>query len=106
MLSVHRRTPQARPPRRAARARRTARAQTHRFGLLSIPRAHTKPPYKTDVLRETLRARSHPERGRTEQSAKVISTEQPAWVVDGRGRHAAIRVHASPRSVLSLYLPI
>jgi hypothetical protein len=36
----------------------TARAGNRRFGRSSALRAHTKPPYKTDLLRKTRRALS------------------------------------------------
>ena len=42
-----------------------ARAGNHRFWLLSTPRAHTKAPYKSDLLRETLRSLKRPGRART-----------------------------------------
>jgi hypothetical protein len=45
----------------------TARAGNHRFGLLSALRAHTKAPYKNDLLRETLRALNRPRMARTEE---------------------------------------
>jgi hypothetical protein len=44
-----------------------ARAGNRRFWLLSALRAHTKMPYKIDLLWETLRALKHPGRARTVQ---------------------------------------
>ena len=45
----------------------TARAETHRFGVLSALRAHTKAPCKTDLLWRTLRVTNRPERARTDE---------------------------------------
>ena len=40
-------------------------ARTRRFWLLSALHAHTKPPYKTDLLWEMLRELNHSGRDRT-----------------------------------------
>jgi hypothetical protein len=45
---------------------RTARARNRRFRPLSALRAHTKPPYKTDLIWETLKALKRPGRARTD----------------------------------------
>ena len=68
--------PKLRPPSAAGRAAEasafsegsssaTARARNRGFGLLSLLRAHTKLPYRTDLLGETLRALNRPGRART-----------------------------------------
>ncbi len=46
--------------------RQTARLENGRSGLLKVMRAHTKAPYKTDLLWEMLRALNRPRRARTE----------------------------------------
>jgi hypothetical protein len=53
----------------------TARAGKHRFRPLSALRAHTKPPYSTDSLWETLTALDRP--GRTVWKAARGSKPRP-----------------------------
>ena len=55
-----------------------ARAGNHRFGLLSALRAHTKAPYKPDLLWETRRALNCPGRARTVKPAFAPSCTIPA----------------------------
>jgi hypothetical protein len=65
----------------------SARAGNRRFWLLSALRAHTKAPYKTDLLGKTLRAFSRPGRSRTVEAAfqevgilpHVLALRLPAW---------------------------
>ena len=49
----------------------SARAGNRRFGLLRARRAHTKAPYKPDLLWETLRALNRPGRARTVEVGRV-----------------------------------
>jgi hypothetical protein len=54
-------------------ALQTARAENRRFSQLSTPRAHTKPPYQTDLLVETRRALNRPSAARTVRSSRFTS---------------------------------
>jgi hypothetical protein len=52
---------------------RTAPAGNRRFWLSSRLRAHTKAPYKTDLLWETLRVLNRPGRARTAAAVEGLS---------------------------------
>ena len=53
---------------------RTARAGNRRFSRLSARRAHTKPPYKPDLTRETLRPLKRPWRARTVAATPILDS--------------------------------
>ena len=57
----------------------TARAGNRRFGLVSALRAHTKAPYRTDLLREMLRALKRPARGGPVQRPTAMSGTIAHW---------------------------
>ena len=61
-----------------------ARAGTRRFRRLSAPRTHTNAPYKTDLLRRTLRALERPERAPDRRGR--ASCRRPARAGSGQGR--------------------
>ena len=58
------------------------------FGRLSAPRAHTNPPYKTDLLWETPRARVRPDGARTESGERSNHESGPV-LPQGRARSGA-----------------
>jgi hypothetical protein len=66
--------------------RAPARAGYRRFGPLSILHTHTKTPYKTDFLWETLRALNRPCVARTviegEQLRRVEAEPRRTWAIE------------------------
>ena len=70
-------------------ARESARAGYRRFWPLSAPRAHTKAPYKPDLLWETLRSLNRHGRARTDMEDLLVRHLAHNGVSRRRGQHPA-----------------
>ena len=91
---------------RAAVARAAARAGNRRFQLSSAPRAHAKPPSKTDLHRKTLRALKRP--GGPGQWLRAVRAAEPTALAGGGGlvtnaAAAAVRARALRGPGLHIY---